>query len=254
VGLKTHCKLALVIRDEPDGLRRYAHIGTGNYNPKTARLYEDLGLLTSNREVTHDLTELFNSLSGFAMTSDYDSLLVAPRELRSGLIERIDHQIERKRQGQPARIAFKLNSLVDEAIIDKLYDASTAGVEVDLVIRGICALRPGVPGLSENIRVRSVLGRFLEHSRIFAFGCGEDSEVWIGSSDLMHRNLDRRVEVLVRLPSREHADQLLDLLDLMTSDETLSWHLGPDGAWTRVDGGNVQEVLITRSRSRRARG
>ena len=253
VGHKTHCKLALVIRDEPDGLRRYAHIGTGNYNPKTARLYEDLGLLTSNREITHDLTDLFNSLSGFARTSDYASLLVAPRELRSGLIERIEHQIERHREGRPARIAFKLNSLVDEAIIDKLYEASTAGVEIDLVIRGICALRPGVPGLSENIRVRSVLGRFLEHSRIFAFGRDEDSEVWIGSSDLMHRNLDRRVEVLVRLPTREHADELIELIDLMTSDETLSWHLGPDGSWTRVDGANVQEVLITRSRSRRAR-
>ncbi|MFS0886861.1 RNA degradosome polyphosphate kinase [Aeromicrobium sp. 179-A 4D2 NHS] len=253
VGLKTHCKLALVIRDEPDGLRRYAHIGTGNYNPKTARVYEDLGLLTSNAEVTHDLTELFNSLSGFALTSDYESLLVAPRELRKGLSERIDRQIESARAGRPARIAFKLNSLVDETLIDKLYEASSAGVDVDLVIRGICALRPGVPGLSERIRVRSVLGRFLEHSRVFAFGTGEDSEVWIGSSDLMHRNLDRRVEVLVRLPSRQHVEQLTELLELMSSDGTLSWHLGPDGTWTRVDGANVQEVLIARSRSRRSR-
>lgn len=254
VGLKTHCKLALVIRDEPDGLRRYAHIGTGNYNPKTARLYEDLGLLTSNREITHDLTELFNSLSGFAMTSDYESLLVAPRELRAGLIDRIDRQIAAHREGRPARISFKLNSLVDEALIDKLYEASRAGVAVDLVIRGICALRPGVPGLSENIRVRSVLGRFLEHSRVFSFGTGEDSEVWIGSSDLMHRNLDRRVEVLVRLPSRAHIDQLRDLLEQMTDDETLSWHLGPDGTWSRVDGVDIQDMLITRSRSRRSRG
>lgn len=253
VGLKTHCKLALVIRDEPDGLRRYAHIGTGNYNPKTARLYEDLGLLTSNNEVTHDLTELFNSLSGFALTSDYESLLVAPRELRAGLIDRIEAQIARRREGRPARIAFKLNSLVDEALIDKLYEASRAGVDVDLVIRGICALRPGVPGLSDRIRVRSVLGRFLEHSRVFAFGDGDDTEVWIGSSDLMHRNLDRRVEVLVRLPSRQHTEQLRELLDLMTADETLSWHLGPDGTWTRVDGADVQEVLIARSRSRRSR-
>ncbi|WP_313404356.1 RNA degradosome polyphosphate kinase [Aeromicrobium sp.] len=253
VGLKTHCKLALVIRDEPDGLRRYAHIGTGNYNPKTARHYEDLGLLTSNPEITHDLTELFNSLSGYAMTSDYDRLLVAPRELRKGLLARIDHQIESHRAGRPARIAFKLNSLVDETLIDKLYEASRAGVEVDLVIRGICALRPGVPGLSERIRVRSVLGRFLEHSRVFTFGAGEDSEVWIGSSDLMHRNLDRRIEVLVKLPSREHTEQLTELLELMSDDETLSWHLGPDGSWTRVDGTNVQEVLIARARSRRSR-
>ena len=253
VGLKTHCKLALVIRDEPDGLRRYAHIGTGNYNPKTARHYEDFGLLTSNREITHDLTELFNSLSGFAVSSDYDSLLVAPRELRSGLVERIDGEIDKQRAGKPAHIAIKLNSLVDEAIIDKLYEASRAGVGVDLIIRGICALRPGVPGLSENIRVRSILGRFLEHSRVFVFGAGDDREVWIGSSDLMHRNLDRRVEVLVRVPSAAHGDQLADLLDTMASDETLSWHLGPDGAWTRVPGANVQEMLIDRARSRRSR-
>ncbi|MFO6452010.1 MULTISPECIES: RNA degradosome polyphosphate kinase [unclassified Aeromicrobium] len=253
VGLKTHCKLALVIRDEPDGLRRYAHIGTGNYNPKTARHYEDFGLLTSNREITHDLTELFNSLSGFAVSSDYDSLLVAPRELRSGLIERIDGEIDKQRADKPAHIAIKLNSLVDEAIIDKLYEASRAGVGVDLIIRGICALRPGVPGLSENIRVRSILGRFLEHSRVFVFGAGDDREVWIGSSDLMHRNLDRRVEVLVRVPSAAHVDQLADLLDTMSSDETLSWHLGPDGAWTRVPGANVQEMLIDRARSRRSR-
>ncbi|WP_269304027.1 RNA degradosome polyphosphate kinase [Aeromicrobium sp. HA] len=253
VGLKTHCKLALVIRDEPDGLRRYAHIGTGNYNPKTARHYEDFGLLTSNREITHDLTELFNSLSGFAVSSDYDSLLVAPRELRSGLIERIDGEIDKQRAGKPAHIAIKLNSLVDEAIIDKLYEASRAGVGVDLIIRGICALRPGVPGLSENIRVRSILGRFLEHSRVFVFGAGDDREVWIGSSDLMHRNLDRRVEVLVRVPSAAHGDQLADLLDTMASDETLSWHLGADGAWTRVPGANVQEMLIDRARSRRSR-
>jgi len=253
VGLKTHCKLALVIRDEPDGLRRYAHIGTGNYNPKTARHYEDFGLLTSNREITHDLTELFNSLSGFAVSSDYDSLLVAPRELRSGLVERIDGEIDKQRAGKPAHIAIKLNSLVDEAIIDKLYEASRAGVGVDLIIRGICALRPGVPGLSENIRVRSILGPFLEHSRVFVFGAGNDREVWIGSSDLMHRNLDRRVEVLVRVPSAAHGDQLADLLDTMASDETLSWHLGPDGAWTRVPGANVQEMLIDRARSRRSR-
>jgi polyphosphate kinase len=253
VGLKTHCKLALVIRDEPDGLRRYAHIGTGNYNPKTARYYEDLGLLTSNPEITHDLTELFNSLSGFAMTSDYDSLLVAPRVLRSGLLERIDREIARHREGKPAHIAFKLNSLVDEAIIDKLYEASRAGVDVELVIRGICALRPGVPGLSERIRVRSVLGRFLEHSRVFAFGAGDDREVWIGSADLMHRNLDRRVEVLVKLPSATHVQQVTDLLAMMASDDTLSWHLGPDGAWTRVDGVDAQEILIERARSRRSR-
>ncbi|HPU13304.1 MAG TPA: RNA degradosome polyphosphate kinase [Aeromicrobium sp.] len=253
VGLKTHCKLALVIRDEPDGLRRYAHIGTGNYNPKTARNYEDFGLLTANPTITHDLTELFNSLSGFAITSDYDSLMVAPRELRAGLISRIDREITHHQAGRPAKISFKVNSLVDEGIIDKLYEASCAGVDVDLVVRGICSLRPGVPGLSERIRVRSLLGRFLEHSRVFRFANGDDPEVWIGSADMMHRNLDRRVEVLVKIPAAAHVAQLSELLETMAADTTASWHLGPDGTWVRHGGENMQELLIARARARRSR-
>lgn len=254
VGLKTHCKLALVIRSEPDGLRRYAHIGTGNYNPKTARHYEDLGLLTSDRQITHDMTELFNSLSGFAVTSDYDSLLVAPRELRSGLTARIDREIEHQRAGRPAHISMKVNSLVDEALIDQLYAASRAGVQIDLIIRGICALRPGVPGLSDRIRVRSILGRFLEHSRVFSFANGGEREVWIGSADMMHRNLDRRVEVLVKVPTPLHIRQITELLDTMAAETTASWHLEADGSWTHHGGDNIQEMLIERARSRRSRG
>ena len=173
VGLKTHCKLALVVRDEADGMQRYAHIGTGNYNPKTARMYEDIGLLTKNAEITADISNLFNDLSGFALKRDYGQLLVAPQTVRSGLLALIEREIEHHRAGRPAQIRLKLNSLVDEAVIDAFYRASQAGVPVDLLIRGICALRPGVPGLSEQITVRSVLGRFLEHSRIFWFANGE---------------------------------------------------------------------------------
>ncbi|OUZ07502.1 RNA degradosome polyphosphate kinase [Aeromicrobium sp. PE09-221] len=253
VGLKTHCKLALVIRDEPDGLRRYAHIGTGNYNPKTARQYEDLGLLTSNAGVTHDLTELFNNLSGFAQNTDYDTLLVAPHDVRAGLLERIGREASHARSGRPGAIRIKVNALVDEEMIDALYEASRAGVRIDLIVRGICALRPGVPGLSENIQVHSVLGRFLEHSRVFWFAGGGEQEVWIGSADLMHRNLDRRVEVLVRVPSQQHVDQLSDLLTRMASPETMSWHLDSDGTWTRHGDRDIQASLIEQARSRRSR-
>ncbi len=254
VGLKTHCKLALVVREEPDGLRRYAHLGTGNYNPKTARVYEDFGLLTSDPDITNDLLELFNSLSGFAQQGDYRSLMVAPSGLRDGLLERIRQEIAHHRAGRPAGIAFKVNSLVDEAVIDGLYEASRVGVPVRLVIRGICTLRPGVPGLSENIEVRSVLGRFLEHSRVYWFGGGGEPEAWIGSADLMHRNLDRRVEVLVRVPSEQHTQVLGDLLERMADDETSSWHLGPDGTWTRHPSGrDVQADLIARAKKRRSR-
>jgi len=199
VGLKTHCKLSLVVRQEADGLRRYCHIGTGNYHPKTARGYEDLGLLTCDRDVAQDLTRLFNQLSGYAPRSTFHRLLVAPLSIRPGLIERINGQIARRRAGQDAWVGIKVNSVVDEAVIDALYRASQAGVQVDVLVRGICAIRAGVPGLSENIRVRSILGRYLEHSRIYAFGPEGEEEVWIGSADLMHRNLDRRVEALVRI-------------------------------------------------------
>lgn len=234
VGLKTHCKLALIVRQDAEGqLRRYCHIGTGNYHPKTARLYEDFGLLTADPEVGEDVSALFNHLTGYSRQSSYHRLLVAPNNLRSGLVQRIEHEIDNRRAGHPARVRIKCNSLVDEVVIDALYRASRAGVPVDVWVRGICALRPGVPGLSDLIRVRSVLGRFLEHSRVFAFENGGEPEVWIGSADLMHRNLDRRVEALVTVTDRAQRDGLLDLLDLATDDGTHAWTLAGDGTWTR---------------------
>ena len=233
VGLKTHAKLSLVVRQEGSGLRRYSHVGTGNYNPKTARVYEDLGLLTDDVQVGEDLTRLFNQLSGYAPKTAFKRLLVAPRSLRTGLVDRIDREIENHRLGQPAGVKIKVNSIVDEAVIDALYRASRAGVDVDVSVRGICALRPGVEGLSERIRVRSVLGRFLEHSRVFWFANGGDPIAMIGSADMMHRNLDRRVESVVRLGDPRHVREISTLLDLCMSDETSSWHLGPDGVWTR---------------------
>ncbi|MEP7330940.1 MAG: RNA degradosome polyphosphate kinase [Terracoccus sp.] len=237
VGLKTHAKLCLVVRQESDGLVRYCHIGTGNYNPKTARTYEDFGLFTTDPQVGEDLSRLFNLLSGFAPRSRFKRLLVAPRTVRSGLMDLIDDEIElertRGKNDPPGRIVFKANSIVDEALIDALYRASIAGVQVDLWIRGICAVRPGVEGLSENIRVRSVLGRFLEHSRVFWFDHGGDPQVYIGSADMMHRNLDRRVEAMVRIADAGHLAELNDLLDLGFSDSTSRWDLGADGRWVR---------------------
>ncbi|HRA51961.1 polyphosphate kinase 1, partial [Actinotalea sp.] len=261
VGLKTHSKLSLVVRQETDGLRRYCHVGTGNYHPKTARLYEDLGLLTADPEVGQDLTKLFNQLSGWAPKARFSRLLVAPRSVRSGLVERIDRERANHLAGLPAWIRFKVNSVVDEAIIDALYRASQVGVPVDLVVRGICSVRPGVPGLSESLRVRSILGRFLEHARVFSFANGGgEPEVFIGSADLMHRNLDRRVEALVRLADPDHVAELLTLLDLSMDDRTSSWHLGPDGEWTRHHRGpdgeplrDLQEHLIARQRRRPTR-
>ena len=225
MGLKTHAKLSLVIRDEPQGLRRYCHIGTGNYNPKTARMYEDLGILSSDVELTEDLTKLFNQLSGFAPQSTYSRLLVAPRTLRSGITERIDREIENSKAGKPSGIQFKLNSILDERFVAKLYEASQAGVKIELLIRGICAVQPGLKGISENITVKSVLGRFLEHSRIFHFINGGESEYWIGSADLMGRNLDRRVESLIRVDRKEHHQRLQEILDLGLSDKVSSWTL-----------------------------
>jgi polyphosphate kinase len=246
VGLKTHCKLSLVVRNEPEGLRRYAHIGTGNYNPKTARIYEDLGLLTSDPQVGEDLSNLFNQLSGYSLRTSYRRLLLAPHALRSGIIERIHIEIENHLAGKDASVRIKVNSLVDELIIDALYEASQAGVPVDLWVRGMCALRPGVPGLSETIRVRSILGRFLEHSRFFIFGRAGEPEVWMGSADLMHRNLDRRVETLVRLEHPDHVATLTQLMDVGMSDGTSSWHLGQDGSWVRHNrtavGKNLRDV------------
>ena len=243
VGLKTHCKLSLVVRQEADGLRRYCHVGTGNYNPKTARIYTDLGLLTCDPVVGQDMTRLFNQLSGYAPKSSFHRLLVAPRTVRSGLIQRTRREEDAARAGKEAWIKIKVNSIVDEKTIDALYRASQAGVKIDIVERGICALKPGVPGLSENIRVRSILGRFLEHSRIYAFansdgpqigeGPAAGPEVWIGSADLMHRNLDRRVEALVRITAPEQVDELIKYVDLQMADSTTSWHMAADGTYVR---------------------
>jgi len=233
VGLKTHCKLSLVIRQEGNVLRRYCHVGTGNYNPKTARFYEDYGLLTSRDQVGEDLTKLFNRLSGFAPDSSFKSLLVSPNGVREGLTARIHREIEHHRAGKPAKIRIKVNSLVDEQIIDSLYEASQAGVPVEILVRGMCALRPGVPGLSETIQVRSVLGRYLEHSRIFGFAGGGDPAIFIGSADMMHRNLDRRVEALVRIIQPDHIKELNGIFDLAMSDAASSWHLNQDATWTR---------------------
>jgi polyphosphate kinase len=233
IGLKTHCKLSLVVRQESEGLRRYCHIGTGNYHPKTARGYEDLGLLTCDRDVAQDMTRLFNQLSGYAPRSTFHRLLVAPLSIRPGLIERINAQAARARAGLDAWIGIKVNSVVDEAVIDALYRASQAGVRVDVLVRGICAIRAGVPGLSENIRVRSILGRYLEHSRIYAFGPRGEEEVWIGSADLMHRNLDRRVEALVRIGDPAQVAYLADLVRRGVAPTTSSWALRRNGTWRR---------------------
>ena len=245
MGLKTHAKLSLVVRDEADGLRSYCHIGTGNYNPKTARMYEDLGILSADPVLTDDLSKLFNQLSGFAPQSTYKRLLVAPRSLRSGLLEKIDIEIANVKSGKPAGIRFKLNSLLDEEFVEKFYEASKSGVKIELLIRGICALQPGIPGLSENIHVRSLLGRFLEHSRIFHFVNSGNDEYWIGSADLMHRNLDRRVESLVRIQDGGHISSLNHILTEGLSAESSGWTLEKT-KWTRRSEGlrDVQAVTI----------
>ncbi len=259
VGLKTHGKLCLVVRDEAGSvIQRYSHIGTGNYHPKTARRYEDLGLLTADPTVAGDVNQLFNSLSGYSIESNYNRLLVAPHGLRSGLTERIEREIEHRRAGRSAGIRLKLNSIVDETIIDALYTASAEGVPIDIWVRGICSMRPGVDDLSEHVRIRSILGRFLEHSRIFAFENGGEPEYWFGSADLMHRNLDRRVEVLIRLERPEHLEELNTMFNLAFDPGTASWHLLPDGTWTRVhrspDGEplvDLQHALLERTRRRK---
>jgi polyphosphate kinase len=272
VGMKTHAKLMLIVRQHSDGsLRRYCHIGTGNYHSTTARFYEDYGLLTADRRVGEDVTDLFNHLTGYSRKSGYRRLLVAPEALRAGIVGRIGRQAARARAGKPAKIAFKCNALVDEIVIDALYRAALAGVPIDIWVRGMCALRPDMPGLSENIRVRSILGRFLEHSRVYAFGTGDPdpdpqpgedpdagNEVWLGSADMMHRNLDRRVESLVRVGDPAHCSRIRELIALGMDDGTSSWWLGNDGNWTRhardasgVPLLDVQELLISeRSRGR----
>jgi polyphosphate kinase len=260
VGLKTHCKMVLIVREYADGsLRRFCHIGTGNYHPKTARLYEDFGLLTADKTVGEDVTDLFNHLTGYSQKSDYRRLLVAPERVRAGLVEQIDEQARRSRDGLPSRIQMKCNAIIDEPTIDSLYRASQAGVPIDLFVRGICAVRPGVPGMSETIRVRSIVGRFLEHSRIYTFGTGAGDapgDVWIGSADLMHRNLDRRVELLVRVTDPAQQAELRGLISTAMDERTSSWWLGPDGAWTRhhLDAGgaalrDLQSYLVRQGRA-----
>jgi polyphosphate kinase len=255
VGLKTHCKTALVIRQEGKTLQRYCHLGTGNYNPKTARIYEDLGLLTADPDIGADLTDLFNVLTGYSRQTEYRNLLVAPHSIRRGVVTRIEREIEHQKAGRGGLVRLKMNSIVDERVIDALYRASRAGVTVDVTVRGICALRAGVPGLSENITVRSIVGRFLEHSRIFYFrngaqpveGGGSTEEYWIGSADMMHRNLDRRVEALVQVKAKGATDRMAHLFELIAAPDTRCWTLGPDG-WIQspADGPglDVQEVLL----------
>ncbi len=244
VGLKTHCKLALVIRQEGNTLRHYSHIGTGNYNPKTSRIYEDFGLFTADDQVGKDLTRLFNELSGYAIEKKFKRLLVAPLHLRKGLLKAIDAERRNAEAGRPSGIRIKVNSIVDEAIIDGLYRASQAGVPIDIWVRGICSLKPGVPGMSETIRVRSILGRYLEHSRIFSFVGDGDQKTYIGSADMMHRNLDRRVEALVRLTDPNHLAEIEALFDLAMDEGTMSWFLDSEGGWTRRATGDDGRRLI----------
>jgi polyphosphate kinase len=225
----------LVVRDEPDGIRRYSHIGTGNYNPKTARLYEDLGLLSADPVLGADLTQLFNYLTGYGRDLDFERLLVAPTHLR----EPIEALIRQEMAAEHGRITFKMNSLLDPGMIDLLYEASQAGVEIDLVIRGICGLRPGVPGLSDRVRVRSIIGRYLEHSRIYHFANGRgpgEPAYYIGSADLMPRNLDRRVEALVPITEPALQQRLQEVLDVNLADDRLAWVLDADNAWHRITG------------------
>ena len=235
VGLKTHCKLCLVVRREGGKLRRYVHVGTGNYNPATARIYEDLGLLTSDAKLGAEVSDLFNYLTGFSRNKRYRTMMVAPHGMRKRMIRLIEREVRHTSEESPGRIAMKLNSLVDPQVIDALYKASQQGVQVDLVIRGICSLRPGVPGLSDNIRVRSIVGRFLEHSRIFYFHKGGSDEVYIGSADMMQRNLNGRVETLVKVKAPELKKKLKGLIDLALEDNGSSWSLEVDGSWARVE-------------------
>jgi polyphosphate kinase len=244
IGLKTHCKTCLVVRREGSTIRRYCHVGTGNYNPKTARLYEDVGLITADPDIGADLTDLFNSLTGYSRKDTYRNLLVAPQGIRKGIIERIEREVEASRSGADARIRLKANALVDEQVIDALYRASQAGVPVEVVVRGICALRPGTPGFSDNITVRSILGRFLEHSRIFHFGAID--EYWIGSADMMHRNLDRRIEVMAQVKDPKLTPKLNEIFESALNPATRCWELGQDGAWTASPhaGENVRDHQV----------
>ena len=256
VGLKIHAKIAMIVREESDGIRRYCHVGTGNYNHRTARLYEDFGLLTADAGVGADIAGLFNQLTGYGRSVEHEHLITAPEQLRSRLTEMIEQEAHVPGGG---RILLKLNSLADGAMIDHLYKASQAGVEIDLIVRGLCSLRPGVPGLSERIRVRSIVGRFLEHSRIYHFANGDGPgrpATYIGSADLLPRNLDRRVEALVRVDDPELAARVLEVADVCLSDERLAWTLGSDGVWTRCGGEadddphvRLQQLAVNRAHS-----
>ncbi|WP_374198868.1 RNA degradosome polyphosphate kinase [Mycobacterium sp. MYCO198283] len=254
IGLKTHCKTCLVVRREGATIRRYCHVGTGNYNPKTARLYEDIGLLTAAPDIGADLTDLFNSLTGYSRKDSYRNLLVAPHGVRRGIIERIERETAAHHDGAESGIRLKANALVDEQVIDALYRASAAGVPVEVVVRGICALRPGAPGYSENISVRSILGRFLEHSRIIHFRAID--EFWIGSADMMHRNLDRRVEVMAQVKDPKLTQQLEDIFTSALDPATRCWVLGPDGTWTPSprDGESVRDHQVSLMDRRRSTG
>ncbi|HLG92216.1 MAG TPA: RNA degradosome polyphosphate kinase, partial [Acidimicrobiales bacterium] len=258
VGLKTHLKAALVVRKEEDGsLRRYCHVGTGNYNSRTARLYEDLGLLSADPVLCADLTDLFNFLTGYSRRSCYQQIVMAPAELRGRVIQMIQ---EEAAAGEAGRIVMKLNGLDDPAIVEALYAASAAGTQVDLVVRGICSLRPGVPGLSETIRVKSIVGRFLEHSRILCFGRPEDegARYLIGSADLRVRNLDRRIEMMVPVEDPELKERLRTILEVNLEDDVNSWVLQPDGRWVRIESTKgidthrvLREMAVERARRRR---
>lgn len=258
VGFKTHAKLSLVVREEAQGIRRYVHMGTGNYNPKTARLYEDFGILSADPVLGDDVNKLFNQLSGFAPQTSFERILVAPRTLRSGLLERIDREIENHKNGKPAFIRMKLNSILDEEFVEALYKASNVGVKIDLIVRGICAIKPGVHGVSENIRVVSILGRFLEHSRIIHFCNNGEDELWIGSADLMHRNLDRRVESMVKLVQQDHKRLLTRAIDTYLSPTMSHWDMTSSGEWQRVqfdaEGTKLQDLHTASIQWYRERG
>jgi polyphosphate kinase len=251
-GLKTHAKAVLVVRREGAGVRHYVHIGTGNYHAKTARLYEDFGLFTCDRQIAADVAELFNTLTGAARTPEYRSVVVAPDHMRDWFLGEVERTIEAKRAGEDARITLKMNALVDARCIRALYEASQAGVQVDLAVRGICCLRSGLPDISENITVVSVVGRFLEHSRIYGFHRGDEREYFIGSPDLMPRNLDTRVELLAPVHDEALRGQLQETMELYFADDTFAWELGPDGDWTRRNGGTcvLHDALMERTLER----
>jgi polyphosphate kinase len=248
-GLKTHTKALMIVRREGEGVRHYVHVGTGNYNAKTARLYEDFGLMTTDEEITADVADLFNSLTGYARPRRYRKVLVAPAHMRDGLIGEIEETVRAHEAGEDARIALKMNSLVDQRSIEALYRASQAGVRIDLNVRGICCLRPGIEGVSENIRVVSVVGQFLEHSRIYSFHRADSHRYWIGSADLMPRNLDNRVELLAPVEAPELQAELEDALERCFADDTFAWELEPDGKWKRRPGGNRSAHAELRERA-----